>query len=251
MDSILCLDTSGSMAGSSLKQLQEAVISFLDINEKLHCRCAIVEFGGRTGVRVPLTENYIQLRSVVKNLVANGGTPMAEGLIHSLKELAEHGRVLSIGPVQLMPRLILMTDGEWPYYFFYPNFIQGQPDKEEEVLQVAAAFGQMGFPIACVGVSGCNVNLMTKIAALTGGMFTYANRIDDLTIFFLKQIYLTMYIVEFAESLEQLYSREVLRTYMRQKFGVEMNDKELDLFIVYLNSLVKRPKKKEGCCTII
>lgn len=59
-----------------------------------------------------LTENYSRVRQVTNALSANGSTPMAEGLVYALKELAENGRFLKIGRVILKPRLILMTDGK-------------------------------------------------------------------------------------------------------------------------------------------
>ena len=68
----------------------------------------------------------------------------------------------------------------------------GQPDDKMKVLAVAKAFGDAGFPIACVGVSGCDTDLLRSVAALTGGMFTFASAIDELSMFFLKQILLTV-----------------------------------------------------------
>jgi len=246
MDSILCLDTSGSMSGNSLKELQAAVLAFIEYTQKIEGgRIAIVEFGKHTGIRISLTDKMREVIRVVTNLEAGGGTPMAEGLLFALKELAKNGKLLAIGPVKLMPRLILMTDGN--------------PDKSTEVLQVAAAIGEAGFPVACVGVSGCDVSLMQQIATLTGGMFTFASKIEELQLFFVKQIILTLYIVQFANSLEELYSREALREYMYQKTGTHLSEEELDAFVIYLNSLAKHdqpapPKveqKSKSSCLII
>jgi len=225
MDSMLCLDTSGSMAGDSLKELQRAVFSFLEYSEILEAKIGVAQFGQNTRVLVEMTTNYSQIKNCINNLSASGSTPMAEGLLIALKELAQRGRVIPIGHVTLVPRLILMTDGA--------------PDSKEEVLVAAKLFGDAGIPISCVGVSGCDLDLMRKIAALSGGMFHYASQIEELSLFFLQQIILSLYIAEFAERLDELYSREILREYMSQKTGHTLSDEELDMFIAYLRVLTR------------
>jgi len=225
MDSLLCLDTSGSMAGSSLQELKRAVLTFIQFAEQVDIGgyIGIAEFGHRTGVQVQMTRNFGQLKRTVNSLTASGGTPMAEGLVAGLQELVTRGRILSVGSVTLMPRVILMTDGA--------------PDSKEKVLAVAKACAETGFPIACVGVSGCDSHLLQTIAKATGGMFTYASEITELSVFFLKQILLTIYIAKFAEQIEQLYSREVLRDFMHQQTGQYLSEDELDMFILYLKAL--------------
>ncbi len=104
-------------------------------------------------------------------------------------------------------------------------------------MAVAKACADTGFPIACVGVSGCDASLLRTIAKMTGGMFSYANEITELSVFFLKQILLTIYIAKFAEQIEQLYSREVLREFFYEQTGERLNDEELDMFILYLKAL--------------
>lgn len=52
MDTVLCLDTSGSMAGSSLQQLKAAVHKFTDLMAELNVgKIGIAEFGNNTGLR--------------------------------------------------------------------------------------------------------------------------------------------------------------------------------------------------------
>jgi len=226
MDTIFCLDTSGSMAGTRIQELKTAVVKCIEVAAQLQLgeKFGVVSFGSSTGLQRPLTNNYQLVINTVKNLSAGGGTPMGKGLTAALQELT-NGRILQIGSLQLRPRLILMTDGE--------------PDDKNEVLAIAKIFGDHNIPIACVGVSGCNQQLMKQIAALSGGMFVYASEVDELVLFFLEQIILTFYIAEFAEKLEELFSREVLRQYMKDKTGHEMNDQELDLFVAYLKVLAK------------
>jgi len=228
MDSVLCLDTSGSMAGFKLQQLKAAVLAYTNDmeQENLGGMIGIVEFGSNIGLRVSLTTNFSKIRNSTKNLTATGNTPMGKGLVIALKELAERGRIINLGRISIRPRLILMTDGA--------------PDNREEVLVVAKLFGDAGIPIACVGVSGCDVQLMQAIAKLSGGMFTYASEIDELSLFFKKQILLTLYMAKFAEEISELYSREVLRAFLQEKTGNYVSDEELDLFILYIKTLTRQ-----------
>jgi len=216
------------MAGFKLQQLKAAVLAYTDDMERegLGGMIGIVEFGANMGLRVSLTTNFSKIRTSTRNLVATGNTPMGKGLVIALKELAERGRIINLGRISIRPRLILMTDGA--------------PDNKEEVLVVAKLFGDAGIPIACVGVSGCDVQLMQAIAKLSGGMFTYASEIEELSLFFKKQILLTLYMAKFAEEISELYSREVLRAFLQEKTGNYVSDEELDLFILYIKTLTRQ-----------
>ncbi len=172
---------------------------------------------------------------------------MAEGLVEGLKELVARGRLLSVGRVTLMPRIILMTDGITKKLIKLIS--SGEPDSKEDVMAVAKACADIGFPIACVGVSGCDASLLRTIATMTGGMFFYANEITDLSVFFLKQILITIYITKFAEQLEQLYSREVLGNFFREQTGETLNAEELDMFILYLKALAVVKEREESNST--
>ena len=71
LDTILCLDTSGSMAGRGLNELKRAVNVFLDgvtqtaLQTGLRENVAVVEFGGQTRIVNNLTTNYAMLKNRV------------------------------------------------------------------------------------------------------------------------------------------------------------------------------------------
>jgi len=227
IDTVLVLDVSGSMSGRRLEELQLAVANFMLISQKigLEDRIGIVTFGGTAKILCPLTDNYARLIGYVKNLRADGSTPMAEALAYALKEMIDHAKVVSIEDIQLMPRIILMTDGE--------------PDKESDVIAVANSLGQLGFPIACVGVTGCKESLLRPITRATKGMFVMASRIEELSIFFLQQVYLTLYIATMIKELGNLLNRELLRSFMEEATGQRIDDDTLDMIIVMLDGMVK------------
>eukprot|EP01124_Arcella_intermedia_P028787 TRINITY_DN5935_c0_g2_i1.p1 TRINITY_DN5935_c0_g2~~TRINITY_DN5935_c0_g2_i1.p1 ORF type:complete len:273 (+),score=48.01 TRINITY_DN5935_c0_g2_i1:52-870(+) len=233
MDNILVLDTSGSMAGSSLNELKRAVLQFVTLIEKMGLgdRVAIVSFGGNTRTVCPLTDNYSFIKSCVTKLVATGSTPMAEGLLLGVTEL-KNARALSLSEdITLLPRIILMTDGA--------------PDNKMEVLAVAQTLGELSFPIACVGVTGCDKVLMAAISKLTGGMFVMAEDVTLLQLFFLRQVLVIVFVLEMAKELENLMNREILREFLEEKSGQRVSEEELDGFIIFLNHIVKTEKKEK------
>jgi len=227
IDTILVLDTSGSMAGAKLKELKEAVLIFLATTKELDLgdRIAVVSFGQQAQIISPLSNSYDSVAGLVMRLTASGSTPMAEALVYALEELVNNGRVLSINEIQLMPRIILMTDGE--------------PNNEAKTLAVAALIGKAGFPIACVGVTGCKQSLLQNITTLTGGMFVMTKKIQDLSAFFLQQVYLTLYIAQMKDQFENLLSRELLRAFFEQEMNCPIDDVTLDLIIIMLTSMAK------------
>ena len=71
LDTILCLDTSGSMAGRGLRELKRAVNTFLDgvkqtaVDTGLKENVAVVEFGKHTRVLHSLSTDYEALKQKV------------------------------------------------------------------------------------------------------------------------------------------------------------------------------------------
>jgi hypothetical protein len=154
-----------------------------------------------------------------------GSTPMAEGLKIALNELNKNGKPLTIqNAITLHPRVILITDGH--------------PDDREEVLAVARQLAKQKYPVACVGTADCDTELLRQIAKMTGGMVLKCNSMQEVGNFFLEQMVLALFIMEFAEHVEDLYSKEKLRLYMREK-GVEISGVELDNLYQYMKNIAK------------
>lgn len=111
----LALDTSGSMAGTKLQELNAALASFYDTVRKdemasISAELAIVTFG-QTVAKVTDFSNVNRQR--VPALIANGATPMGAAVAMGLDMLDQAKRVYSqMGVDYFQPWLVLMTDGE-------------------------------------------------------------------------------------------------------------------------------------------
>jgi len=165
---------------------------------------------------------------MVQNLRPGGVTPMAKALDLAIREIVDNGRILTLSEmISIYPRIILMTDG-------------GVED-EEEVFTIIKRIGDT-IPVACVGVTGCDTKLLSKIAKISGGMFTMCTNLTELSIFFLEQILISLFIIEFCKEVQQIFDREVLRRFMREQTGKNCSDEELDQLIVMIKSMAKQKR---------
>ena len=103
---IFVIDTSGSMAGTSIRQAREALKLGLD-RLKAGDRFNIIEFNSVTRLFAPSAveatpQNLSRARRFVDGLVANGGTEMAGALQAALKDQQDDGRVRQV---------VFLTDG--------------------------------------------------------------------------------------------------------------------------------------------
>ncbi|XP_046850294.1 uncharacterized protein LOC124443806 [Xenia sp. Carnegie-2017] len=221
LDTVLCLDTSGSMANRGIRELKRAATQFLEGIEDtskqsdLRENVAIVEFGSNTRVVKSLTTDYTALKRCVENLRAGGATPMTEGLKLAMKEILEHGGVVNVNGLKLSPRIVLMTDGK-------PTG-DSEAQAVREVLAVAALFGQhwreVGLPhpipIACVGCGEADKKLLEGIAKITKGMFKMVGDMEELSTFFRRQVMLSRFAAKFSHDMSQLRSMLALQQFMR------------------------------------
>jgi uncharacterized protein YegL len=111
----LALDTSGSMAGTKIHELNAALHTFFDTVRSdemasISAEIAIVTFGG-TAAKVMDFADVNRQRIPVFG--ANGGTEMGAGVAMSLEMLDQVKRLYSgLGQDYFQPWLVLMTDGE-------------------------------------------------------------------------------------------------------------------------------------------
>lgn len=110
----LCLDTSSSMAGAKIEQLNHGVQLFFDaIREddvaQHAAEIAIVTFGGT----VELLLDFASInRQEVPTLSAYGGTPMGAGVNLALDQLESRKQEYAEAGIEYyQPWLVLMTDG--------------------------------------------------------------------------------------------------------------------------------------------
>ncbi|XP_065843372.1 uncharacterized protein [Oscarella lobularis] len=246
LDTVLLLDTSGSMAGRGMRELKRACEVFLDGVEEtakqtnLKENIAIVEFGAKAQLLQGLTNQYERCRQAVRLLKPSGRTPMFDGLMIALKEIITNGGVVTVAGRPLCPRVILMTDGQ-------PTDDKGETTAaRDQVLNAAKAFGPQGWkecklphpvPIACVGCGDCDPSLLDEIATVTKGMFVIVQNIEELSSFFKRQVLLIRFAAKFAQDMEQLRSRIALAAFLRE-LGERVEEAELDGLMQFLFAML-------------
>ena len=81
MNIFLSIDTSGSMRGRNLDNAKKAAKNIVNnVVDLSYNKIGIAEFGYKTGVDLPLSNNVQQLNDVIENLYASGGTPLSQSL---------------------------------------------------------------------------------------------------------------------------------------------------------------------------
>lgn len=111
---ILLLDTSGSMSGQPITELNLALQQYRDelLTDNLASRrveVAIFSFGGK----VELAQDFVTARQFTPpTLAACGGTPMAEAIVRAIKHLQERKTTYQThGVPYYRPWIFLITDG--------------------------------------------------------------------------------------------------------------------------------------------
>ena len=130
----LVLDRSGSMAGTKLRNLKEAVKRIIDQLDPTDV-ISIVTFETRPKVLFPAqpASDKVSLKREVDSIKDGGGTNMAKGLAEGINQVEKH-----LGP-ERTSRLVVLTDGE-------------VTDKEEYSRQQADNAGALGVPLIGLGL---------------------------------------------------------------------------------------------------
>ena len=130
----LVLDCSGSMAGTKLRNLKEAVKRMIDQLDPTDV-ISIVTFETKTKVLFPaqLASDKIMLKKLVNGIRDGGGTNMARGLLEGLNQAQKN-----LGSDRVS-RVVLLTDGE-------------ATDKEADSRDQAEKAGIAGIPIVGLGI---------------------------------------------------------------------------------------------------
>ena len=111
---VLLLDTSSSMSGAPIEELNRGVAAFAEALQedplaRKRTEVMVISFGGEARVASPFSEVSAFAPTT---LTPNGGTPLAAGILLALNELQERKRLYQeIGVEFFRPWLILMTDG--------------------------------------------------------------------------------------------------------------------------------------------
>jgi Ca-activated chloride channel family protein len=180
----LVLDCSGSMAGTKLRNLKEAVKHIIDQLDPADI-ISIVTFASRPKVLFPSqpAADKKTLKQEVDSIRDGGGTNMAKGLSEGLDQIKTH-----LGP-ERTSRLVVLTDGE-------------VTDKEELSQKQADNAGALGVPIIGLGLGKkWNEDFMLDLAdrsILAGdsgtGRVDYIQEPDDVITIF-QEVFNSMQVV--------------------------------------------------------
>lgn len=148
----LVLDRSGSMAGSKIDGLREAV-KLVAGRMSLQDVVSIVIFDDKADVLVPSQPigQQQQMMAQINNISDRGGTEMSKGMRRGLEQIRQYATPDRVS------RMLLLTDGEtW--------------GDEDQCKQIATECGQAGIPISAFGLGDeWNSNLLDAIAGNSGG----------------------------------------------------------------------------------
>ena len=167
----LILDKSGSMSGTAINTVKQAVERLLD-QLKPGDRISVVTFDDSAQVLIPnqVIENRDRLKAqIASQLEADGGTAIAEGLRLGIKELTKE----IVGTVS---HAFLLTDGHgqsalriWKWEF--------GTDDNKRCLELALLAANANLTINTLGFGNSwNQDLLEQIADVGGGTLAYIER---------------------------------------------------------------------------
>ena len=159
-ETILIVDTSGSMEGPSMEQAKQSLLFALDTLTERD-RFNVIEFNSVTRPMLPAAipataSNVESARQWVKKLRAGGGTEMVPVLNFALDGAATPG---------YLRQVIFMTDG-------------GVSNEDELFRLIVARLGESRLFTVGIG-SAPNAHFMTKAAQFGRGTFTYVGDVRE------------------------------------------------------------------------
>jgi Ca-activated chloride channel family protein len=159
-ETVIIVDTSGSMAGASMEQAKQSVAFALDTLTERD-RFNVIEFNSVTKpmwpASLPATRaNVLQAKGWVAKLAAGGGTEMAPALSFALKGTPSPG---------YLRQVIFMTDG-------------GVGNEEELFRLISSRLRESRLFTVGIG-SAPNAHFMTKAAQFGRGSFTYVGDVKE------------------------------------------------------------------------
>ncbi|XP_023931976.1 uncharacterized protein LOC106162821 [Lingula anatina] len=119
LDTVLLLDTSGSMAGEAFDQMIQAVKSILDNMEYsadiygFTENVSLITVGGyrQSRVLVSLSCDYQRARRILETLKSEGMSPLAPAIQEAQREIQRNGASLHVSGRKVAPRIYVFTDG--------------------------------------------------------------------------------------------------------------------------------------------
>jgi Ca-activated chloride channel homolog len=107
---ILLIDTSGSMKGGFLGEVQRAAIDFVQRQEDNPNPMAVLSFDSHARVNQHLTNDTTALVNAIERMKAEGGTELGLGLQKAMNVFPDHSGKMN--PEQIHNFVLVFTDGE-------------------------------------------------------------------------------------------------------------------------------------------
>lgn len=148
---VLLMDTSGSMSGQKLPEVQTAASGFVSRQNLKRNDLAVVEFSSQASVVSDFTRDETELQQAIARLYPSGGTNLSQGLTLATSVLKNSDRT---------PNILLFTDGV--------------PNNPPMAASIAQQIRASGINLVAVGTGDAQINYLT---ALTGdpNLVFYAN----------------------------------------------------------------------------
>lgn len=196
---LLCVDTSGSMAGDKIEKLKSAIKLFAADKAEIE-NIALVTFDSGINGYYPFGLSIDELTAAVDSIYAFGGTAVYHSIIYSLDKFTK-----GLGVINSM---IVMTDGQDGYSASMAeieNYI-GSPFKANDITIYTIGFG-----------TDADGSYLNSIATATGGSYLYASsptassEVNQLEEFFsgLRTQILNQYTITFKAVDTLSYTREL------------------------------------------
>ncbi|WP_245602838.1 vWA domain-containing protein [Gloeothece verrucosa] len=137
---VLLIDCSGSMDGNKLSEVKTAATSFVQRQDLITNRIAVMGFGSGVQLGTPLTSDVNVLQTAIANLYDGGGTMMDQALTAATDQLHNASASLeSAIPSGENQHILLFTDGVAADP--YNTLVAGQTAQNAQINIVAVATG--------------------------------------------------------------------------------------------------------------
>ncbi|XP_061173665.1 uncharacterized protein LOC133182836 [Saccostrea echinata] len=242
-DTILCIDTSGSMAGQKFQQITEFIESFLEgiedvaVENSLEENIAVVTFGNETRVIQNLTNDYSKIRDAVESLETGGPSPIMTGLVLCMSAIYNRGGVVTFRERKIYPRIILLTDGGVTdqRIFNGPDTLVKQGGTKKEVwhklMEFAERFRTHTDPrhLACVPIGDdADMTLLGQLVNTAGGTIVQPGDVKKLSHHFLINTVVAKVIHDGALRDPKLSDEEMKQKIKEAEGGTGFDESEVD-----------------------
>ncbi|MEB3827024.1 vWA domain-containing protein [Phormidium sp. CCY1219] len=148
---VLAIDTSSSMSGGKLSEVQMAASGFVDRQDlKVH-ELGVVEFASSARILTNLNAEESEVQQAIANLQTSGTTNLDQGL---------NAATSVLGNTNLGANILLFTDG--------------QPNNKARARSIARQIRQAGINLVAVGTGDAKVNYLISLTGDRDLVF-YAN----------------------------------------------------------------------------